>query len=312
MREIKKLKDALATRGLFYFIERERKREVYAERERGESGESERERERSFFVRASPSLLRESQLAVLATPSPLMAAARSLCPLALLALALRGAAALVAPPFQTVRESPRAAPRALPVAHAVEGQQNVITCSNCKASYAVEPDALGSGAGRRVRCSNCDHEWFQSVARLSSLPDNMHLVEYPQEMKDRLAAGKPAEIRANFRAYVGNLPFDATEDDLTDLFEPYGNVVRVNVMMDEDGRSRGFAFVNMEKVEEGLAAVAALDGTMLFGRSLSISEGKQQSSPRGRGDDGGRGRSEWRGRGRGGSRGRGRGGRGSN
>lgn len=53
MREIKKLKDALATRGLFYFIERERKREVYAERERREWGEREREREEFFCSRVA-------------------------------------------------------------------------------------------------------------------------------------------------------------------------------------------------------------------------------------------------------------------
>jgi predicted Zn finger-like uncharacterized protein len=189
----------------------------------------------------------------------------------------------------------------------------VITCSNCKASYVVEPDALGSGAGKRVRCSNCDHEWFQSVLRVSPLPDNMQLVEYPEEMKERLAAGKPAEVRAAFRAYVGNIAFGATEDDLTELFSPFGRVVRVSMMTDDDGRSRGFAFVNMEKADEGQAAVAAIDGTEVLGRTLSVSESKQNTTPRGRGGTEGRarGRGESRGRGRGDYRGRGvgRGGR---
>jgi len=203
----------------------------------------------------------------------------------------------------------RAPERAAIFAQATDEQQCVITCSNCKASYAVDETAMGEGAGKRVRCSNCEHEWFQSVARLSMLPDNMDLVEYPQEMKDRLAAGKPAEIRAAFRAYVGNCPFGITEEELTDLFAPFGTVVRVNVMTDDDGRSRGFAFVNMEKVAEGLAAVAALDGTDINGRTLAISEGKQQTpGGRGGGDGRGRGRGEYRGRGGGDSRGRGRGG----
>ena len=144
----------------------------------------------------------------------------------------------------------RAPERAAIFAQATEDRQCVITCSNCKASYSVAETALGDGGGSRVKCSNCAHEWFQSASRLSQLPDTMELVEYPQEMKDRIAAGKPAEVRAAFCAYVGNCPFGITEAELTDLFSPFGYVVHVNVMTDEDGRSRGFAFVNMEKIDE--------------------------------------------------------------
>jgi predicted Zn finger-like uncharacterized protein len=236
--------------------------------------------------------------------------------LSVLALALPAVLGLLGPlrSFHAQQMPVRSPARCVPLAQAdaTDVKQNVITCSNCKASYAVEQDTLGSGAGRRVRCSICDHEWFQSMVRLSPLPDNMQLVEYPEEMKDRLAAGKPAEVRAAFRAYVGNIAFGTTEEDLTELFAPYGAVVRVNMMTDDDGRSRGFAFVNMEKVDEGLAAVAAIDGTEFLGRTISVSEGKQNTPPRGRGapDGRGRGRGEFRGRGRGESRGRGGGGRG--
>merc|ERR1719203_513451 len=113
----------------------------------------------------------------------------------------------------------------------------------------------------------------------------MQLVDYPQEMKDRLAAGKSAELRAEFRAYVGNLPFGTAEEELLKLFEPFGNVVQVDIMVDSDGRSRGFAFVGMEILAEGKAAVEQLNGYPLSGRQLQVSEGKQQSrAPRGRGD----------------------------
>lgn len=248
-----------------------------------------------------------------------MSVGRSSCrqALALLALALPAVPGLLGPmrSFHPQQVPIRSPARCKPLAQAdATGEKLcVITCSNCKASYAVEPDAMGSGAGRRVRCSNCDHEWFQSVLRLSPLPDNMHLVEYPEEMKERLAAGKPAEVKSAFRAYVGNIPFGTTEDDLSNLFAPFGAVVRVSMMTDDDGRSRGFAFVNMEKVDDGLAAVAAIDGTELLGRTISVSESKQNTTPRGRGgaEGRGRGRGESRGRGRGDFRGRGgRGGRG--
>ena len=76
----------------------------------------------------------------------------------------------------------------------------------------------------------------------------------------------------------------------------------------ETQRPRGFGFVNLELADEGAAAVAALNGYEVFGRQLSVSEGKN-GPPEGRGRGRGRGRGDGRGRGRGDGRGRG-GGRG--
>jgi RNA recognition motif-containing protein len=73
--------------------------------------------------------------------------------------------------------------------------------------------------------------------------------------------------------YVGNLPFTTTSDDLRDWFAEHGNVTRAQVATDRDtGRSRGFGFVEM--TEGGEAAIAALDGAQVGGRSLKVNEAK--------------------------------------
>lgn len=87
--------------------------------------------------------------------------------------------------------------------------------------------------------------------------------------------------------YVGNLPYQTTEDDLRRLFEEYGEVQRASVVMDrETGRSRGFGFVEMADDAEGNRAIEALDGADLDGRSLKVNEARPREPRRG----GGRGR----------------------
>ena len=88
--------------------------------------------------------------------------------------------------------------------------------------------------------------------------------------------------------FVGNLDFAATESSIRTLFEPYGNVDRVNLVTDRDtGRSRGFAFVEMTDSAEADRAIAALNGHELDGRALNINEARPK--PQGGGGGGGRG-----------------------
>ena len=62
--------------------------------------------------------------------------------------------------------------------------------------------------------------------------------------------------------FVGNLRFNTNEDELRQLFEPYGQVDRVSIMTDRDtGRSRGFGFVEMANSEDGDKAITALNGS---------------------------------------------------
>ena len=113
--------------------------------------------------------------------------------------------------------------------------------------------------------------------------------------------------------YVGNLSFDATADDLINLFSPYGTVDRAQVVSDrETGRSRGFGFVEMS--QGGAEAIAALNGSMQGGRSLTVNEAKPREDRGGGGGrggyGGGGGRSGGGGGGYGGGRSGGGGGRG--
>ncbi len=88
--------------------------------------------------------------------------------------------------------------------------------------------------------------------------------------------------------YVGNLPFSATDEELRDAFSAHGEVTRVNIIKDKfSGESRGFGFVEMAQQDEGEAAIAALNGTELGGRTLNINVAREREN---RGGGGGRGR----------------------
>lgn len=90
--------------------------------------------------------------------------------------------------------------------------------------------------------------------------------------------------------FVGNLDFATTESTVRSLFEPYGNVERVNVVTDRDtGRSRGFAFVEMSDAAEADRAITALNGADLDGRALNVNEARPKPQGGGRGGFGGGG-----------------------
>lgn len=75
--------------------------------------------------------------------------------------------------------------------------------------------------------------------------------------------------------YIGNLPHEVTQDDLSSVFTEYGTVKRVQLPTDrETGRQRGFGFVEMETEDGETAAIDALDGADWMGRSLKVSKAK--------------------------------------
>jgi RNA recognition motif-containing protein len=89
--------------------------------------------------------------------------------------------------------------------------------------------------------------------------------------------------------YVGNLVWDATQDDLYTLFQEHGTVTRAQVIMDkETGRSRGFGFVEMNDDAEAQKAIEALNNFQFRGRPLTVNEAKPRED-RGGGGGGGRG-----------------------
>lgn len=72
--------------------------------------------------------------------------------------------------------------------------------------------------------------------------------------------------------YVSNLGFHVNDDDLINLFSPYGTVTSAKVITDrETGRSRGFAFVEMASEDEGKKAIQGLEGKDVEGRNISVS-----------------------------------------
>src|SRR4051794_32732182 len=107
------------------------------------------------------------------------------------------------------------------------------------------------------------------------------------------------------RLYVGNLTYNTTDDGLRQLFEQHGSVTSAQVIMDRDtGRSKGFGFVEMGSDQEAQAAIAALNGKEVDGRTLTVNEARPKTEGGGgRGGSGGGG-------GRGGYGGGGGGGRG--
>ncbi len=91
------------------------------------------------------------------------------------------------------------------------------------------------------------------------------------------------------RIYVGNIAFETTEQNLSEVFEVHGQVDEVSVVRDRDtGRSRGFAFVEMPSSDEAQAAIAALNGQELSGRTVTVNEARPRQD-RGFGGGGGGG-----------------------
>ena len=91
------------------------------------------------------------------------------------------------------------------------------------------------------------------------------------------------------KIYVGNLPFETTDEDLAQEFSAFGEVASANVVIDRvNGRSRGFGFVEMPTDSDAEAAIAALNGKEMMGRALTVNESRPREDSGG-GFRGGRG-----------------------
>ena len=85
--------------------------------------------------------------------------------------------------------------------------------------------------------------------------------------------------------FVGNLPYEVSQDDLKEVFQEYGTVKRVHIPTDkESGEMRGFGFVEMDTEAEEEKAISELDGAEWLGRELRVNKAK----PRKEGSGGGR------------------------
>jgi RNA recognition motif-containing protein len=96
------------------------------------------------------------------------------------------------------------------------------------------------------------------------------------------------------KIYVGNLPWRATDAQLSELFSAHGEVVEARIITDrETGRSRGFGFVTMASNDGAQNAIRALNGHSIEGRALVVNEAREQQGGGGGGGGGGFRRSSY-------------------
>jgi RNA recognition motif-containing protein len=89
--------------------------------------------------------------------------------------------------------------------------------------------------------------------------------------------------------YVGNLSYNLSDSELEELFAAHGTVRSAQIIMDRDtGRSKGFGFVEMGSDQEAQAAITALNGKEVDGRTLTVNEARPKESGGGGGGGGGR------------------------
>jgi cold-inducible RNA-binding protein len=94
------------------------------------------------------------------------------------------------------------------------------------------------------------------------------------------------------KLFVGSLSWNTTDESLREAFARFGNVAEAKVITDRDtGRSRGFGFVTFNDNEEAMAAMAAMNGTDLDGRTIKVNEALDKGPRTGGGGGGGGGRS---------------------
>ena len=75
------------------------------------------------------------------------------------------------------------------------------------------------------------------------------------------------------KLFVGNLDFSINQDKLKEIFASYGQIISANVVIDKfSGRSKGFGFVEFEKDEDAMKAVAELDNSEQMGRNIAVKE----------------------------------------
>lgn len=121
-------------------------------------------------------------------------------------------------------------------------------CTSCKTAYVLQEKSVGKG--RRVKCTICNKDWFQTPDKLMIVDEFNHLTELSngkmQEVRRILADNDvPKKPRNDFtEVFVGNLDFRLGEQDIANLFREYG-VSHVSLSKDKEGSSRGFAFVEV-------------------------------------------------------------------
>lgn len=158
----------------------------------------------------------------------------------------------------------------------LELPETYVKCGKCQTCYAVKPEDLGNGRGRRLGCSVCGHSWFQSKDRMMEIRDGFEMIELPEQEKERIALnlkeGREAGFMGEAKLYVGNIAFECHEDDLMPIFEAAGEVGEISLVRDNEGKNRGFGFVTMRTKEGGERAMEECHGANVRGRNIAVRE----------------------------------------
>jgi RNA recognition motif-containing protein len=97
--------------------------------------------------------------------------------------------------------------------------------------------------------------------------------------------------------YVGNLPYNVTEENLRQTFEAFGQVSSARIVKDKySGQSRGFGFVEMLEQAQAQTAIKSLNGKELLGKQISVNEARSRADQGRTGGQGGGGRMDYSGR----------------
>lgn len=177
--------------------------------------------------------------------------------------------------------------------------QTYVTCGKCSSLFAIAASDLGNSQytkGCRVKCSVCDHTWYQSRERLFDIPLQTHdMMPANKADLDRISRnigyGQAPNYIGVYKLYVGNLDFSTTSDQLLHFIESNivgqvgqedaeggggsdgrNQVCDVSLVKGHDGRPRGFAFVTFYYEEDGKRALINCNGKECNGRELMVKE----------------------------------------
>ncbi len=141
------------------------------------------------------------------------------------------------------------------------------TCTLCgtKTEVPFKPTP-----GKPIRCRDCMDKVKEGTATKEELSN---------ERKTLVAARSKAEESMGAKLFVGGLSYDATEDELREIFSAHGDLKDVHIATDkETGRSKGFAFVTFSSKKEGTSAIKELNDTEIHSRKITVQESKPSGS----------------------------------
>ncbi|KAI4818565.1 splicing factor, CC1-like protein, partial [Aureobasidium sp. EXF-8846] len=117
--------------------------------------------------------------------------------------------------------------------------------------------------------------------KLLGIPVIVQLTEAEKNRQARVATGQPTQSNGIpfHRLYVGNIHFSVTEEDLRDVFSPFGELEFVQLQKEENGRSKGYGFVQYVDPAHAKAALADMNGFEIAGRPIRVGLGSDKFTP---------------------------------